>query len=414
MSIWISQRTIKKAKEKMYKQIKDERIFWLSPFRLVWYMVSRKKCRSAGASPDEVLSKFDSKTCDINDMANLLKLFEKWGDRFGNELALRAIARPENKLVLENVRQIWNRYYKNRENKRGILEGIPEIEPLIAKFTGGMSKYYQRFKIPKKDGTKRLIEAPVKELIEVQRTILNKILYPCYPKTKSNPAHGFLPLRGILSNASVHENARIIVNLDLKNAFTSTTEEILSLSLEDYFTEAGTKMLLKLCCLNGRLPQGAPTSPMLLNYSLISMDRRMNSFVTSVGWRYSRYADDLTFSCEGKDSGTIGIGTLIEKATKLVAEDYGYKINKKKIRVCKPKRAMTVTGLTLNSGKPTISRKIRRMVRAKVHNYVTKGIGNTKEIAGHISFIALCHKEYAENLKKQLENNQPAVAIPNN
>ena len=43
------------------------------------------------------------------------------------------------------------------------------------------------------------------------------------------------------------------------------------------------------------------------------------------------------------------------------------------------------------------------MIRAKVHNYVTKGTGNKNEIAGHISFISLCHKEYAEKLRKQLE-----------
>src|SRR6202034_1585335 len=46
------------------------------------------------------------------------------------------------------------------------------------------------------------------------------------------------------------------------------------------------------------LPQGACTSPALSNLVTRKLDRRLAGATKKVGWTYTRYADDLTFSTD--------------------------------------------------------------------------------------------------------------------
>lgn len=55
-------------------------------------------------------------------------------------------------------------------------------------------------------------------------------------------------------------------------------------------------LILKLCSLNNVLPQGAPTSPYLSNLRMIALDEIISKYTSQKSIRYTRYADDLTFS----------------------------------------------------------------------------------------------------------------------
>lgn len=52
------------------------------------------------------------------------------------------------------------------------------------------------------------------------------------------------------------------------------------------------------------LPQGAPTSPALTNIVCVNLDRRLTGLADKMGLRYSRYADDLTFSLPDNATST--------------------------------------------------------------------------------------------------------------
>ena len=60
-------------------------------------------------------------------------------------------------------------------------------------------------------------------------------------------------------------------------------------------------MLAQLSCFEGRLPQGAATSPILANMIFQIVDMRILKIAKRYHCDYTRYADDLTFSTNEKN-----------------------------------------------------------------------------------------------------------------
>src|SRR5579884_2457386 len=72
------------------------------------------------------------------------------------------------------------------------------------------------------------------------------------------------------------------------------------------------------------LPQGAPTSPALANLAAFRLDRRLAGLAASAHVRYSRYADDLTFSGSGRlRRGRAGFERLVAE----IADEEGFAVN---------------------------------------------------------------------------------------
>ena len=164
---------------------------------------------------------------------------------------------------------------------------------------------YNEFTLPKKSGGHRLIEDPTKELKKVQRK-LNDYLQAVYYFNRSNAAYGFLtnPVddpspRHILSNAQIHIGCRWLINMDMKDFFHFISEDrvrqVFEIPVFD-FKESISKVLAGLCCYKGRLPMGAPTSPILSNFATLGLDRDLEAYALNHSMSYTRYADDMTFS----------------------------------------------------------------------------------------------------------------------
>ena len=58
------------------------------------------------------------------------------------------------------------------------------------------------------------------------------------------------------------------------------------------------------------------------------MDRRIQGLATKLGWRFTRYADDLTFSLPGEVSSDAKIGALMG-GVKHIVEEEGFHIHEK-------------------------------------------------------------------------------------
>ena len=140
------------------------------------------------------------------------------------------------------------------------------------------------------------------------------------------------------------------------------------------------------CTLDGKLPQGAPTSPVITNIICQKLDRKLNSYCKKMGIEYTRYADDLTFSSDHD----LFNEDFLNKIKEILLQE-GFLVKDKKTRIRKPNMRQEVTGLVVNE-KVNITRDYVRNLRAMIHNY-KKGIempSNIKNvIAGKMLFLKM-------------------------
>src|SRR5690606_2402323 len=168
------------------------------------------------------------------------------------------------------------------------------------------SKRYILIEVPKKSGGTRRIYNPSRELKTLQRVIHDDILaklpvHPC--------AHAYKKGSSILLHAEQHKDANYLLRLDFKDFFESIKASDIHLYLTENisthlpnWTSTDTSLLLKLICYDHHLSIGSVTSPAISNAICFEMDEKINSLCLSKNIKYTRYADDLYFSCRERDT----------------------------------------------------------------------------------------------------------------
>lgn len=234
--------------------------------------------------------------------------------------------------------------------------------------------YYEMF-IEKKNGRgKRFIQEPSLSLKCVQRS-LNEALGYYYSLIRPKCVHGFVrnygnDAFGIVSNAKQHAGQPYLMNLDLKDFFStiraSKVKELLDSELFKFNDHISTALTL-LMTYKGSLPQGAPSSPVLSNFVSIPLDMELMMLAEKSGWNYTRYADDLTFSSHKPftDDSVLSITALIQKM--------GFTVNQAKTRLKGKGRKQVVTGLVVNE-KVNVDNHYRRKLRAMLHDAEVNGV----------------------------------------
>ena len=282
---------------------------------------------------------------------------------------------------------------------------VPQLRWLAFHREVDTGTHYQRWHVPKRDGSLRLISAPKPLLKQAQRWIAQNV-------TERLPvhgaAHGFLIGRSILSNARVHAGAATLVKFDIKDFYpTVTMLRVKGLLRKAGYGEQVATVLAMLCTeaprevleIRGKphyvasgprsLPQGAPTSPSITNTLCLRLDARLTGIARSFGMLYTRYADDLTFSSSARD---VPLGKL-KAAVRRVLEQEGFAVHPGKTRILRGGRRQTVTGLVVNPapGRPEarVPRKVRRQLRAALHNWAQgkQGEDNLDRLAGLAAYV---------------------------
>ncbi|WP_414447596.1 retron St85 family RNA-directed DNA polymerase [Burkholderia sp. 22PA0099] len=266
---------------------------------------------------------------------------------------------------------------------------------------------YKVFTIPKRDGSRRVVAQPAREVKAIQRWIINQ-LRPQLPL--HNAVMAYEPGKSIKKNAERHLGSRFLLKMDFSNFFTSITAKDLydhldrhcgdQISLEDrrIIVRACTWLpernsILQLCI-------GAPSSPLLSNSVMYDFDCAISQRAQSDGVIYTRYADDIALS--STHAGLLSDYVDFVTATLARLTYPQVKINRSKTVHASRAGRRVVTGIVLTpDGGLSVGRDRKRLVRSMFHRRIL-GLLTTEEsdaLDGLLAFIDDVEPGFSDRLK---------------
>lgn len=190
------------------------------------------------------------------------------------------------------------------------------------------SRYRTEYRL-KKNKTKRRIDVPDEELMKYQKEmvdIFNNHLALIFPQS----VYGYVKDRSAKSMAEVHRNQYQVIKMDIKDFFPSCTLNFIMKSMSTVYpfcllNRELIETIIKPCMIfydgQYRLPQGAPTSPILSNIAMIPIDYELESGTLSdytYNYTYTRFADDIIIS-----NGEFRFPSSISAEEKLLSVIFG-------------------------------------------------------------------------------------------
>lgn len=281
---------------------------------------------------------------------------------------------------------------KNKLNIKSIHHLALQIgtnEDYLNYLSDSIEKQYRYKKIPKKNGDKRDILVPSKEIKKVQRAILqllNRISVHRF-------AHGWIKGRSTITNSQPHCKNPAKLCLDVKDCF----QNISSWRIRDVYehtlgcSPVVANLLTRLTTYGFYLPQGLPTSGALVNIVMYSMDIELASYAKANQLKYTRYGDDISFSGKYISEGQ-------REHIKLVISSYGFRLNEKKEEYTSGGIAPIITGLNTSTAKPLVPRRYKRQVRAM--EYKIFDIPDSDDNKRHLMNSAKGRKQYIEVVER--------------
>lgn len=299
---------------------------------------------------------------------------------------------------------------------------IPTLRWLAFHSDAPTITHYFCFDVPKKSGGTRQLAAPHQKLAAAQRWILENVLNRI---AVHDNAHGFITGRSVVTNAEPHMGADVLINADLTDFFPSITFPRVDGLFRSFGYSPAVSTILALLCTecprrkiscggqtyfaaigDRGLPQGACTSPAISNLICRKLDRRMSRLSEQLGWTYTRYADDISWSTTGMAQPSIG---YVLARIRHIAEDEGFEVNEKKTRVLRPSTRQMVTGVVIND-RMSVPRTTIRRIRAILHNAKRTGLAAQNRenhphfeswIRGMIAWIRMVNPEQGQRLQNQ-------------
>lgn len=225
--------------------------------------------------------------------------------------------------VIRHTEDCYTKFWIDKETKRFVSEFNPSLNL-------------------------REINAPIKAL-KVLQGRLGALLFNVLPKHPAN--YAYMSGKNIRDAVENHTEGDVLIRIDMKNFFNMHNELYVRRRLHELtgYNKELCWFITKICSLNGCLPQGSATSPILsvvLNYE---MDEAIAALAQKYGMVYTRYADDLCFS--GPDKGNGVFWDMIKETSAAV---HPFKVNWDKVEIMRNKSYRYLNGVELRCGAANI------------------------------------------------------------
>lgn len=268
---------------------------------------------------------------------------------------------------------------------------------------------YKKFEIPKRNGEKRLISQPTPDLKFVQKILVEEFL------SKKLPVHSqataYIAGKSIYDNANAHSKNNYLLKMDFRDFFSSIkSTDLVSRLIEVDAFESNDTTSIDICSKvffmddKGELvlSTGAPSSPLISNAIMYSFDNQINDLCLENGIAYTRYSDDLSFSCNHKDI-LFAYPAIVERILRDIKSP-SISINSQKTVFSSKADKRRVTGLIINNnGNISLGREKKREIRTLVYLFQQGKleIDRTYALSGYISYAKSVEPNFVQSLNEK-------------
>lgn len=255
----------------------------------------------------------------------------------------------------------------------------------------------------------RQIDNPVQQLKVIQHRILQRVL-----SKVELPEYMFGAVAGKTTTLNAAEHIRnersTLVCMDISSFYPSVTSRHIYGVWHSVLRcpPRLASLLSELTTFEFRLPQGAPTSPMLANIFLTSIFDPVCAECEELELVITTWIDDITFS--GQNARR-----LIETVRATLASN-GLKSAAQKLRIEGPCDEKVVTGVRIGRTRTRVPHKVVADIRAAIHRLAVNKVPAEDEVryranlAGRLAYLgsvdardAASLRDYAKKLKVRLK-----------
>lgn len=267
------------------------------------------------------------------------------------------------------------------------------LRSVVARKAGRYRQFRMLKRVPGRRNF-RVISIPEKPLMRCQKWIADNILRHVRPHRDS---HAYHPKSNPIFAARRHVDAVWLIKVDIQDFFHAITEyPVYRVFRSQGYTPLLSFELARICTMptlgvprsrsyvieaydagfQSCLPQGAPTSPMISNLVMREIDAQLASLAKSLNMRFTRYADDIVFSCADKRDRA-AVAQAKAKIVKLLNRA-GFRPNRRKTVVRGPGDRKIVLGMLVDGPRVRLPKDFKDALRLQLHYLSHPDFGPTK------------------------------------
>ncbi len=254
----------------------------------------------------------------------------------------------------------------------------------------GQVEFMYQTKMIKIGSKQRKIDKPLGDLKIIQRLLHDRV----FSRVLLSESVFSVTGKGVIMNAMRHIDQQHMLVLDIRDCFPSITVAMIQNALiKSDFDPAVAKMLTRIVTFKGRLPQGPPSSPAVMNLVLRNVDSELESLAKNDQIVYTRYMDDLCFS------GNRDLSFLIPQVKRILRQ-HSFKVNSNKVKIWGPEGQHTVTKIIVSTELNPNPEFLAALTNELKKMEIGKGQLSLSQIRGKIEWVRTLNPRLGRELQK--------------